>query len=120
MAINLDNLDEETKKKVLNLQNLSTSLEYLTQQKFQLETTLRETESAIEILEKTSDDTPVYKSIGGIMVKSEKKKLFDEKKSLKITLEMRLKTIEQKKSRIEGEVTRMRTSLQADLQNRVS
>lgn len=120
MTINLENLDEETRKKLLNLQNVSTSLEYLTQQKVQMETHLRECEIAIEELEKINPDDVVYKSIGGIMVKSEKNKLLDEKKSLKVSLEMRLKTIDQKKSRVEGEVTRIRNSLQADLQNKAS
>ena len=51
MTINLENLDEETRKKILNLQNVSTSLEYLTQQKLQMETALRECEIAIEELD---------------------------------------------------------------------
>ena len=100
MSINLENLDEETRKKILNLQNVSTSLEYLTQQKVQMETALRECEIAIEELEKINPEDVVYKSIGGIMVKSEKNKLLDEKKSLKVSLEMRLKTIDQKKTRV--------------------
>ena len=120
MTINLENLDEETRKKFLNLQNVSTSLEYLTQQKLQMETALRECEIAIEELEKINPEDVVYKSIGGIMVKSEKNKLLDEKKSLKVSYEMRLKTIDQKKTRAEGEVTRIRNSLQADLQNKAS
>lgn len=120
MSINLENLDEETRKKILNLQNVSTSLEYLTQQKIQMETALRECEIAIEELEKINPEDVVYKSIGGIMVKSEKNRLLDEKKSLKVSLEMRVKTIDQKKTRTEGEVTRIRNSLQAELQNKGS
>ena len=120
MSINLENLDEETRKKILNLQNVSTSLEYLTQQKVQMETALRECEIAIEELEKINPEDVVYKSIGGIMVKSERNKLLDEKKSLKVSLEMRIKTIDQKKTRTEGEVTRIRNSLQAELQNKGS
>jgi len=115
--INLDSLNDETKKKILNMQNLSTTLEYLTQQKVQIETAQRECEIAIEELDKIDPDEVVYKSIGGIMVKSEKNKLLEEKKSLKVSLEMRLKTVDQKKSRVEGEVDRMRKSLQLDLQN---
>jgi len=115
--INLDSLNDETKKKILNMQNLSTTLEFLTQQKVQIETAQRECEIAIEELDKIDPDEVVYKSIGGIMVKSEKNKLLEEKKSLKVSLEMRLKTVDQKKSRVEGEVDRMRKSLQLDLQN---
>ncbi|MBD3254792.1 MAG: hypothetical protein GF383_06850, partial [Candidatus Lokiarchaeota archaeon] len=59
----------------------------------------------------------VYKSIGGIMVKSEKDKLLEEKKSLKVTLEMRTKTINQKLDRTKTQLENIRKSIQSDLQN---
>jgi len=42
----------------------------------------------------------------------------DEKKSLKVTLEMRLKTLDQKKARVENQITTLRNSIQADFQNK--
>ena len=118
MSIDLNSLDEEVRKKVINLQNLSTTMEYLSQQKLQIETSLRDTELAIEELEKINPDDVVYKSIGGILVKSEKNKLLDEKKSLKVTLEMRSKTLAQKLDRTKGQIETMRNSIQADLQSK--
>ena len=118
MSIDLNSLDEEVRKKVINLQNLSTTMEYLSQQKLQIETSLRDTELAIEELEKINPDDTVYKSIGGILVKSEKNKLLDEKKSLKVTLEMRSKTITQKIDRTKSQIETMRNSIQADLQSK--
>ena len=50
------------------------------------------------------------------MVKSEVPKLLDEKKSLKVTLEMREKTLKQKIDRSKNQVESMSKSLQADLQ----
>jgi len=117
MSINLNDLDPEIRQKVINLQNLSTSLEYLTQQKLQLQTTSRDTDIAIEELEKINPDDVVYKSIGGILVKSEKNKLLDEKKSLKVTLDMRMKTIEQKLERTKSQVETLRKSIQEDFQD---
>ena len=116
MTINLDNLNEEQKQKLLNFNNLQQSFEFLTSQKLQIESTLRETELAIEELEKINPDDTVYKAIGGILVKSEKNKLLDEKKSLKVTLEMRLKTLKQKEERVKTQIETMRKSLQADFQ----
>jgi len=118
MTINYDQLDEETKKKIQNLSALSQSLEFLTQQKIQLEATLRETELAIESLTEATADTVVYKNIGGIMVKSTRDKLLEDKKSLKITLEMRLKTVQQKLERTKSSLESLQKSLQADLQNK--
>ncbi|GAH56922.1 unnamed protein product [marine sediment metagenome] len=61
MTINLDQLDEETKKKFQNLTQLGQSLEMLTQQKLQIDSNIKETEIALEELEKASPDTVVYK-----------------------------------------------------------
>lgn len=116
MTINLDNLNEEQKKKILNLNNLQQSFEFITSQRIQVESTLRESELAIEELEKINPTDTVYKAIGGILVKSEKNKLLDEKKSLKVTLEMRLKTLKQKEDRVKSQIETMRKSLQADFQ----
>ena len=116
MTINLDNLNEEQKKKLLNLNNLQQSFEFITSQRLQVESTFRETELAIEELEKINPEDTVYKTIGGILVKSEKNKLLDEKKSLKVTLEMRLKTLKQKEDRVKTQIETMRKSLQADFQ----
>jgi prefoldin beta subunit len=118
MTLNFDQLDEETKKKIQNLTALSQSLEFLSQQKIQIDTSLRETELAIEELEKASADTIVYKNIGAVMVKSNRDKLLDEKKSLKITLEMRAKTINQKTERTKSSFETLQKSLQEDLKNK--
>ena len=111
-------MDEETKKKLQNLTALSQSLEFYTQQKLQIDSQIRETELAIEELEKASSDTTVYKNIGGIMVKSNRDKLLDEKKSLKITLEMRSKTIAQKTERTKNSFETLQQSLQNELSNK--
>ena len=116
MTINFDNLPEETKKKIKDLTALSQNIEFLTQQKIQIDTSLRETELAIEELTKATPDTTVYKSIGGILVKTDRTKLLEEKKSLKVTLEMRSKTLEQKTERTRKNFESMQKSLQAELQ----
>lgn len=118
MTINLDELDEEVKKKVVNLQNLSASMEFLSNQKMQMDSNLRESEIAISELEKINPDDTVYKSIGGILVKSERNKLLDEKKSLKVSLDMRIKTVEQKLERGKSQIETLRKSIQADFQNK--
>ena len=116
MGLNLENIDPELRKKIENLQNLQRTLEFLSQQNMQIQSSLRETEVAIEELEKSSPDAVVYKSIGGIMVKSEVTRLLDEKRSLKVTLDMRNKTLQQKIERSKSQIESMSKSLQADLQ----
>ncbi|MHA2430743.1 MAG: prefoldin subunit beta [Promethearchaeota archaeon] len=116
MTLNLDNLPEETKKKIQELTALGQNLEFLTQQKIQIDTSLRETELAIDELTKVTPETTVYKNIGGILVKADRNKLLDEKKSYKTTLEMRSKTLEQKTERTRKSFETLQKSLQTDLQ----
>jgi chaperonin cofactor prefoldin len=52
------------------------------------------------------------------MVKSDRNKLLDEKKSLKITLEMRSKTIVQKTERTKSSFESLQKTLQNELQNK--
>ena len=116
MGINQDNLSEDVKKKITDFQNLQIQIQNLQNQHNYLENQRRETDVAIEELEKVGSDAVVYKSIGGIMVKSERDKLLDEKKSTKVSTEMRLKTVKQKEERAKQAFENMSKSLQADLQ----
>ncbi|MHA1805770.1 MAG: prefoldin subunit [Promethearchaeota archaeon] len=117
MSINLDNLSEDVKQKILNFQKLQQTFDYLTAQKLKIDTSLRETELAIEELEKTNPEEIVYKSIGGILVRCDRNKLLAEKKSMKATLEMRSKTLAQKLDRTKNQIDTMRKSLESDLRN---
>ncbi len=116
--INLDNLSDDLKKKIQNLQNLQQSFEALTNQKLQYESEKFETQKAIEELEKASPEDAVYKSIGGILIKSNKDRLLDEKKSLNVTFEMKLKSLTQKLDRMKTEIETLRKSVQNELQNK--
>jgi len=114
--INLDNLTEEQKKKIYEFNNLRQSYELINTQIMQTESSQRDTDLAIAELEKIQPEDTVYKTIGGIFVKSDRNKLLDEKKSTKISLEMRLKTLKQKEERVKNKLETMSKSLQADFQ----
>lgn len=117
MTINFDLLDEETKKRFQTLAQFGQTLEILTQQKLQIDSNIRETELAIESLTEVTPETPVYKSIGGVMVKSTRDKLLDEKTSNKETLTMQSKTLAQKIERTKSTFEDLQRSLQENLQN---
>jgi prefoldin beta subunit len=80
-----------------------------------METKVREAELAIEELEKTDPSQQIYKSIGGIMVKSNKEKLLPEKKSEKKSLDMKIKTLKQKEERTRNQIQQLSQTLQQEL-----
>ena len=116
MGINLDNVPEELRKKIIDLQNKQVQLQNFRNSHEYLESQNRDTELSIQELEKATSDATVFKSIGGILVKSTRDKLLDEKKSLKVSIEMRLKTIKQKEERSIQELEQIRKSIQSDFQ----
>ncbi|MBD3194648.1 MAG: prefoldin subunit beta [Candidatus Lokiarchaeota archaeon] len=116
MSVNLDSLDEDLRKRIQNLKSLQNNLEFIVSQRIQMESNQGETELAIEELEKVEPEEVVYKSIGGIMVKSNKDKLLAEKKSQNTSLEMRIKTLKQKEERTRSQIKQLSQSLQSDLQ----
>lgn len=67
----------------------------ISSQRMAMEAQLKEIEYALENLEKVSDDAPLYKNIGSILVKAENKKgVVDELKEKKETLDIRVKTLQ--------------------------
>ncbi len=117
MSLPYENLSDDLKNKLQNYNNLVRTLEFLTQQRFELERGLRDIELAIGELDKTESDKEVYKSIGGIMVKSERDRLLDEKKSQKASIELKLKTITQREKRTKTQLETLQVALEKDFKD---
>jgi len=58
-----------------------------------VENELKETTRVLEELEKLDDSTPVYKSLGSIMYRVDKKKVIEELSDKKEILELRVKAL---------------------------
>jgi len=118
MSIDYNSLSDDLKNKMQNYNNLVRTLEFLNQQRFELERGLRDAELAIGELEKSESDKEVYKAIGGIFVKSERDRLLDEKKSQKASLELKLKTINQREERTKKQLETLRVALEKDFKDK--
>ncbi len=65
-------------EQIMKMQQSQQSLQSIHMQKQQLGMELAESEKALEELKKASDDNPVYKHAGSILIKSNKKDLIAE------------------------------------------
>jgi len=65
-------------EQIMKMQQSQQSLQSIHMQKQQLGMELAESDKALEELKKASDDTPVYKHAGSILIKSNKKDLIAE------------------------------------------
>jgi len=89
-----------------NLQNL-----LLQKQAFQME--LSETKSALEQLKDSGDD--VFKIIGQLMIKSEKKKIKDELLNKEKILDLRIKTLEKQEKTFTEKLEQIRQQVMKEM-----
>ena len=80
-------ISPQLQNQIAQYQNLQQQLQVLGSQRVQLEAKLREIESTLEELGKVSTETPVYKSIGMLLVRQ------DDRDSLKKELEEHKETL---------------------------
>ena len=85
-----------------NLQNL-----LLQKQAFQME--LVETQSALKEIKKSNDD--VFKLIGQLMIKTEKKKIIDELENKNKILELRIKNLEKQEVFLTDKLEKIREEI---------
>ncbi|HEC82698.1 MAG TPA: prefoldin subunit beta [Thermoplasmatales archaeon] len=115
MAIKFEDLPPQVQNQLKQLQQLQQQLEMTVQQKLQIEIRLRETENALEELNKMEGDEAVYKSIGNLIIRANKENLIKELKEDKETTEIRKKTIEEQEKRIKEKIEELQNKLQEAL-----
>jgi len=102
-------------QQVARLQNTKQQLDFLSQQRAALENSARDMEGAIQELEAAEDDVVVYKSIGGILIKSEKAKLLGELKEQKENTDVRVATLSKQEERVKKNFDEMYAKIQDEL-----
>jgi len=102
--VEFNNTMDENKLQELQIleQRLQNSM--LQKQAFQME--LAETNSASKEIEKSGEE--VFKIIGQLMIKSEKKKIQEELQSKQKILELRIKTFEKQENSLTEQVEKLR------------
>ena len=95
----MEKLSPQIRHQLAQYQQAQQQAQMLMNQRQQLEMLLRETERAHEELSKLPDDNVVYKSVGTILVKSNKVDLQKNLAEQKETLDLRVKTLERQGER---------------------
>lgn len=84
-------------------------------QKQQLEIESSETEKAIAELDKVTDQTPVYKSVGSLLLKSDRQALLTELKERKELLGTRVTVLGRQEERTKERMKELQEKLQEKL-----
>ncbi|MGD0176928.1 MAG: prefoldin subunit beta [Candidatus Bathyarchaeia archaeon] len=109
-------LPPQVQEQLVRLQQLQQTLQSVAAQKQQLEMELNETDKAIAELEKSTDETPVYKSVGSILVKSNRQNLLTELKERKELLTTRVTVLGKQEERTRERLKEAQEKLQERLQ----
>ena len=115
MSEEISKLPPQVQQRLLRLQQLQQTLQGVLTRKQQLELELTEVEQALDELEKLTDNATIYKSIGSLLVKSEKGKVTTDLNERKELLDMRINVLGKQEERLRSQVKELQTKLQRDL-----
>ncbi len=106
-------MSPQLQDQINRLQQLRSQVQMIAQQRQQIELQLRETEEALKEVENTSEKTPIYKSVGAILIKTKGKN--DVKKELvsnKESLELRKTTLEKQEGRSREKLNELQSKVE--------
>ena len=106
-------LDKETQEKIQELQGYEQNLQNILMQKQAFQMEISETENALTEISKSKDD--VFKMVGQIMIKADKKKTEEELKKKQELLALRLKSIDTQ----EQEITKKSEELRNEVMKKI-
>jgi len=109
-------LPPQIQEQLAQFQQLQQTLQSVAAQKQQLEIDLNETDKALSELDKSTDETPVYKSVGTILVKSNRQNLLVELKERKDLLTTRVAVLGRQEDRTRERLKEVQAKLQEKLQ----
>jgi prefoldin beta subunit len=115
MSEDISRLPPQIQQRLLRLQQLQQTLQGVVSQKQQLEMQLTEVEQAESELKKLNETAVIYKSIGALLIKSEKDKVTTDLRERKELLKMRVEVLGKQEQRLRTQVKDLQEKLQRDL-----
>lgn len=91
-------------EQIMKMQQAQQSLQSVHMQKQQLDMELAESDKALEELKKASDDDPVYKHAGSILIKSKKEDLIAELEERKELANTRSSVLKKQEERVKESI----------------
>ena len=111
--MNEEDMSQQLQDQINRLQQLRTQLQMIMQQNQQIDLKLKEVEEALEEVDKTNSKTPIYKSIGSVLIKSNgKNEVIKDLKTTKESLDLRKKTLAKQEGRTKEKLNELQSKVQ--------
>jgi prefoldin beta subunit len=102
----------QVQNQLAQYQQLQQQVQLITSQKVQLEAQLNEIELTLNELNNVTPDTPIYKSIGSLLIKvKDKETVKKELEEQKDTVTVRVKTLERQEGHLRERLENLQTQL---------
>jgi len=115
MAIRFEDLPPQVQNQLKQLQQFQQQLELIVQQRLQVDIKLRETENALEELNKVDDATPIYRTVGNLIIKAGRDDVIKSLQEEKESLEVRKKSLENQENRLKEKIDELQKKVQESL-----
>lgn len=116
----MEQLPPQVQQQVAQLQQFQQQAQSLARQKQQLKINLKEVERALEELGNINEETTLYKSVGGIMLKTDLADAKEEQEDRRETLNLRIKQVERQEERINKKLEELQAKIQDAIQQQPS
>lgn len=111
-----EELSPQLRDQINRLQQMRVQLQMIMQQRQQIELRLKDIEEALEELNKTDTKTPIYKSVGAVLIKTKgKSEVTKELQSQKESLDLRKTTLEKQEGRTKEKLNELQSKVQHGL-----
>jgi prefoldin beta subunit len=108
-----EDIPQQVQDQLVRLQQLQSQYQVIQQQRQQVEVRLKEIEEALEELQNIKEKTPIYKSIGSLLIKAEgKAEVTKELKSTKESLDLRKDSLHKQEGRTREKLTELQSKVQ--------
>ncbi|MGB2727806.1 MAG: prefoldin subunit beta [Halobacteriota archaeon] len=105
----------QVQNQLAQLQQLKVQIEAVGRQKMQVEALLRDSENALEELEKLDKNPVIYRGVGELMIKADKEEVTTDLSERKETYDLRLKTLERQEERVQKKYQQLQQQLREAL-----
>ncbi|WP_456327160.1 prefoldin subunit beta [Archaeoglobus sp.] len=108
-------LPPQVQNMIAQLQTVQQQLQMVVSQKLQLENSLKEIENAIREVEKVDEDTPIYKNVGTVLVKTKKDEILKELNEKKETIEVRIRALSRQEEKLKERLQELQNKVKSML-----
>ncbi|MGC8913541.1 MAG: prefoldin subunit beta [Thermoplasmata archaeon] len=107
----------EIQNQIIQYKQVEQQLQIILQQKFNFELQLKEIDQALEVLKDAKEDTPIYKSIGSLLIKANNKTdIVNELNDARESINLKLSSIKKQEERLKEKYENLQKQLTESLQ----